>query len=192
MVERIPNREAGKDVGELEKNRHELTERLSEDLEKRSERSKENEPNAAELESTRNEALEQAQSKEEQPEETAEKPPITAPTEITKKDLDIRFNRTMDHIQKDMSPASRTFSKIIHHPVVDKTSEVIGNTVARPNLILAGGIGTLTVGLAVYLIAKNYGYTLSGFESIGSFILGWSVGAIIEFARVGFKNKRDV
>lgn len=89
-----------------------------------------------------------------------------------------------------MTPASRAFSKVIHHPVVDKVSDTVGNTIARPNLIIAGGLGTLILCSAVYLIAKQYGYVLSGFEAIGTFLLGWGIGAVIEYARVGFVNQR--
>ena len=98
----------------------------------------------------------------------------------------------MANIQKDMKPASRAFSKVIHNKVVEKTSDVVASTVARPNLIIAGGLGTLILCSAVYLIAKQYGYVLSGFEAIGTFILGWVIGAIIEFARVGFINQKNI
>ena len=88
-----------------------------------------------------------------------------------------------------MKPASRVFSKVIHNKAIEKTSEITANTIARPNLIIAGGLSTLILCSTVYLIAKQYGYTLSGFEAIGTFILGWAIGAIIEFARVGFINQ---
>lgn len=145
------------------------------------------------LEGARHEALELALSQEEdkKSKESAISKEKPKPERPHKQDLDASFKKTMKRIQKDMSPASRAFSRVIHNPVVDKTSEFVGNTIARPNLILAGAIGTLTIGLGIYIIAKNYGYVLSGFESIGSFILGWCVGAVMEFARVGFINSKS-
>ncbi|OYX39844.1 hypothetical protein B7Z00_00285 [Candidatus Saccharibacteria bacterium 32-50-10] len=144
------------------------------------------------LSEARHEALELAQPVEKElsksPEKTKERPRHNRPT---KKDLDANFQRSMDHIRKDMSPTSRAFSKIIHNPAVDKISEAVASTVARPNLILAGGLGTLILCTAVYLLAKRYGYVLSGFEAIGTFLLGWAIGAVIEFARVGFSNQRN-
>ncbi len=141
----------------------------------------------------RHEALELATSKEkEQPIEstknnTGEKIRSNKPT---KHELDKSFKQTMSHIQKDMKPASRTFSKVIHNPIIDKASDVIGGTIARPNLILAGATGTIVLGSLIYFIAKFYGYTLSGTEAIAAFVFGWLIGAIIEFARVGLANKR--
>ena len=94
----------------------------------------------------------------------------------------------MKAIRKDMNPAERTFSKVIHNPVVSKVSDTLGNTVARPNLILAGSLGTLILCSIVYIVAKIYGYAIDGFWAIGTFLVGWAIGAVIEFARVGFKN----
>lgn len=108
----------------------------------------------------------------------------------SKGDLQASFNTTMKQVRKEMSPAERTFSKVIHNPVVEKVSGAVGSTVARPNLIIAGGLGTLIFGAVIYLTAKHYGYVLSGFEAMGTFILGWCLGAIIEFARVGFLNTK--
>lgn len=108
----------------------------------------------------------------------------------SKGDLQASFNTTMKQVRKEMSPAERTFSKVIHNPVVEKVSGAVGSTVARPNLIIAGGLGTLIFGAVIYLTAKHYGYVLSGFEAMGTFILGWCIGAIIEFARVGFLNTK--
>lgn len=160
------------------------------ELEKNLERNVEN-LGENDLEGARHEALELATSQEDEKKatekESQEKP---QPEKPVKHDLDDSFRKTMQHIQKDMSPASRTLSKVIHNPIVEKTSEVIGNTVARPNLILAGAIGMITLGLGIYLIAKSYGYVLSGFEMIGASIIGWGVGAIIEFIRVGLKGNQ--
>ena len=144
--------------------------------------------------SARHEALELATSKEK--EQSAEPAKNTANEKIrsdrpTKHELDKSFKQTMNHIQKDMKPVNRAFSKVIHNPVVDKASDIVGGTIARPNLILAGATGTIVLGSLIYLIAKFYGYTLSGAEAIAAFVLGWLIGAIVEFARVGLVNKRS-
>lgn len=194
MAEKLRNSERLNDSVELENNHEQSRERIAEQLKEKAERESRESDSKAEKEAER-EALEKAKSIEEESNDNdSEKAPAPEKPvkQITKRDLDIKFNKTMSHIQKDMKPASRAFSKFIHNPVVDKTSEAIGRTIARPNLVLAGGIGTLTLGLLVYLVAKNYGYVLSGFEVMASFILGWATGAIVEFIRVGFKNKRSI
>ena len=94
------------------------------------------------------------------------------------------FNKTMSEIQSEMSPASRTFSKIIHNPAIEKSSEVVGNTVARPNAILSGSVTAFILTAAIYLIAKHFGYSLSGTETIATFVLGWIIGLIYDYIRV--------
>ena len=50
------------------------------------------------------------------------------------------YKKTMKETQAHMKPAERSFSKVIHNPAVEKTSEVLGSTVARPNAILMGSL----------------------------------------------------
>jgi hypothetical protein len=94
------------------------------------------------------------------------------------------FDKTMTEIQSEMSPASRTFSKVIHNPAVEKSSEVIGNTVARPNAILSGSAAAFILTAGIYLVAKHFGYSLSGTETIATFVLGWVIGLIYDYIRV--------
>jgi uncharacterized membrane protein AbrB (regulator of aidB expression) len=83
-----------------------------------------------------------------------------------------------------MNPAERAFSKVIHNPVIEATSEAAGKTVARPAALLAGSLAALILTTVVYVTAKYYGYALSGFEWIATFILGWAIGLIIDWIRV--------
>ena len=149
--------------------------------------------NDKEVESAKNEALELAKSQELKPEvDQADRDKHDKqPSKPTKADLNANFERTMASIREEMTPTSRVLSKVIHNPTVDKISNVVGSTVARPNLILAGALGTLVVCSVIYLVAKFYGYRLSGSEAIVSFALGWMMGAIVEYARVGISSKQD-
>jgi cobalamin biosynthesis Mg chelatase CobN len=101
------------------------------------------------------------------------------------------YKKTMKETQDHMKPAQRTFSKVIHNPAVEKTSEAIGSTVARPNAILFGSLFAFLLTLGMYLIAKYYGYPLSGFETIAAFILGWAVGLLFDYLRVMITGKRS-
>lgn len=107
----------------------------------------------------------------------------------TKSQKQAHYKTTMKQIQSEMSAPARTFSKFIHNPAVEKTSDAAAATVARPNAILAGSICAFIVVLAVYLIAKHYGYVLSGFETIGAFVLGWAIGLIYDYARVALVGR---
>jgi hypothetical protein len=108
---------------------------------------------------------------------------------LTKKDIDNSYKKTLTNMQGQLSAPSRAFSRVIHNPVVEKTSDAIGNTVARPNLIISGALGAIA-SVFVYFIAKRYGYLLSGSETIVLFVAGWAIGAVIEYARVGLLNNR--
>ena len=68
----------------------------------------------------------------------------------------------------------------------------IGESTAgqRPNAILAGAVVAFVLVLAVYLISKFYGYTLSGFETIGAFIVGWVLGILYDFFKVMITGKK--
>lgn len=162
----------------------ERREALREQLERAGEKTPE-----TNVETIRHEALEKAASaeKEKQRERQEASPAERRAGSITKK---ASYNATMDEIQTHMSPASRTFSKVIHNKTIEKASDVIGNTVARPNAILSGAVVTFIVTLAVYWIAKNMGYQLSGFEWIAAFALGWLLGLLYDFLRVMITGKR--
>lgn len=143
-------------------------------------------------ERARIEALENAISieKKSRSKEISPTPPAARRGAINKRELDATYNRTMKQVQSELSAPSRTFSKVIHNKGVEKTSDLLESTVARPNAMLAGAISAFVVTLAIYLIAKNYGYRLSGFETIGGFILGWVIGLLFDYFRVMITGKR--
>jgi uncharacterized membrane protein YdbT with pleckstrin-like domain len=146
------------------------------------------------VESVRHEALNEATraEKEQQKEEVAlEKSPaerrVLGPN---KAEEEVSFKATMKEVRSQMSVPSRTFSKVIHNKAVEKVSEGVGSTVARPNAILTGAIFAFALTLGVYLLAKNLGYPLSGFETIAAFILGWILGIVYDFLKVMVTGRR--
>ena len=171
----------GEKLEEVEKTGEELREKLEKGRE-----AHEIEDNAHEKEKALHEALNEATDKK--PETTSEKPREASPAERRNKpikaELDASFNTTMSEIRSQMSEPSRAFSKLIHNKAVEKVSDVAGSTIARPNAILAGAVCAFLLTLGVYLVAKNFGYPLSGFETIGAFILGWILGVVYDFLRV--------
>lgn len=110
---------------------------------------------------------------------------------ISKSQKEVSFNRTMKHVQAELSPGSRMFSKFIHIKAVDHISEILCSTIARPNAILAGNMSAFLIILGVYILAKNIGYQLSGFETICSFIVGWIIGVIYDYLRVLITGKNS-
>ena len=104
--------------------------------------------------------------------------------------LDASYNTTMSEVRTQMSAPSRTFSKVIHNKAVEKVSNAVGATVARPNAILTGAVFAFVLTLGVYLLAKNLGYPLSGFETIGAFVLGWILGICYDFLKVMITGRK--
>jgi len=109
---------------------------------------------------------------------------------ISKKERTASFKKHMKQVQAELPAPQRAFSKLIHNPVVEKTSEFVGSTIARPNAILAGSVVAFFSVLAVYLIAKYLGYVLSGFETIAAFIVGWVLGIIYDYLRLIVTGKK--
>ena len=89
-----------------------------------------------------------------------------------------------------MKAQDRALSKVIHAPGIEKASETIGSTVARPNAILAGSVVAFVLVLGVYIIAKTLGYPLSGFETIAAFVVGWIIGTLYDFFKVMITGKK--
>ena len=108
----------------------------------------------------------------------------------TKTQKQAEYKKTLKSIQKEMNPAERTFSKVIHNPVVEAVSEVAGKTVARPAALLAGSLSALVLTSIIYAVAKYYGYTLSGFEWVATFLIGWLIGLIVDWVRVAILGRK--
>jgi hypothetical protein len=87
---------------------------------------------------------------------------------------------TMASIQRHLPTASRAFSKMIHSPIMEATSEVAGKTVMRPSVTLGASSTALLVGGFTYLFAKHYGFALSGSEILFSLLVGAVIGLLVE------------
>lgn len=165
----------------LERSR-ELHEKLKENVEKSPE-------NTDDL---KKEALEKALSKEKDEKQQLEASPAERRTQgpISKYEKEASFGATMKEVRSQMSAPSRTFSKVIHNKTVEKVSDGVGATIARPNAVLSGAIFAFVLTLGVYLLAKNLGYPLSGFETIAAFALGWALGIAYDFLKVMITGRK--
>ncbi len=95
-------------------------------------------------------------------------------------DHHLNYTQTLASVQRRLTPISRSFSKVIHNSAVEKTSEALENTVARPSVLLGTTWTALIVGTIFYLTAHHYGYALSGSELLFSFVVGALLGLVIE------------
>lgn len=95
-------------------------------------------------------------------------------------DHHLNYVQTIASVQRKLSPVSRSFSKVIHTPVIEQVSEKLETTVARPSVLLGTTWTALIVGTIFYLTARHYGYALSGSELLFSFIVGGLLGLVVE------------
>lgn len=93
---------------------------------------------------------------------------------------DTSYNRTMLRVQKKLSMPQRYFSKVVHHPAVDKPSEVIGKSLARPSSMLGGSLAALISTLLLYWLVRHFGYEYNFLIAILVFMLGAVVGLSVE------------
>lgn len=93
---------------------------------------------------------------------------------------DTSFETAMLEVTHNMPRHRRLFSAFLHQDVVSPASDILGSTLARPNAILFGAIFSFIATLLIYLLSKNLGYSMSGFESVGAFLVGWTVGNIFD------------
>jgi hypothetical protein len=90
------------------------------------------------------------------------------------------YQQTLHSLQRHLSPVSRRFSNVIHNSIVERASEGLEKTVARPSVTAGTTWTALIVGATFYFTARNYGYMLSGSELLFSFVVGALIGVLVE------------
>lgn len=100
------------------------------------------------------------------------------------------FKTIMRETTEEMPLRQQTFSLFIHSKPIWLISDVASKTLLRPNAILCGAILSFLVTIGVYLLSKNYGYNLSGFESIAAFLVGWSSGTVFDCVSILLRKDR--
>jgi hypothetical protein len=109
----------------------------------------------------------------------------------SKKQLNSSFKTQMQNVQADLGPGSRLISKLIHIRPIEKVSDVVGSTIARPNAMLYGSILAFVSITILYFVARYYGYKLSGFETIAAFCIGWLLGILYDYLSTLFRSRRS-
>jgi hypothetical protein len=90
------------------------------------------------------------------------------------------YRRTLKRTRSRLPAPMRPFSKLIHQPLIESTSDFGAKTVARPSGILAGGIAAFLGSSLVLWISRHYGYEYNFLLFALLFIGGFFVGLIIE------------
>lgn len=150
----------------------------------------EHEPSAEKLVSEARAEAEKQAAPAEDYRPAAERETPASPAFHADKNPDRAYKKTMDTIQREMSPPARVFSKVIHNKAVEKVSDVAGSTIARPNALLSGAVCAFLLVGALYLHARYFGYALQGSETMAAFLLGWAIGLTFDFVRAMVRGKR--
>jgi len=120
-------------------------------------------------------------------ESTADNAPTTG--YVNRELKDMAFKRSLNTARRHMNAPAKVMSKVIHNPVVEKVSEVAGETVARPSGLLGGGIFAL-IGTSILLwVTKHYGYTYNYLVFFILFIAGFAIGMTVELVFRAFVRR---
>lgn len=141
------------------------------------------------------ELLAQATELADESDESAEQAKQPSPAERrrgapSRKQLQGSFKGQMKNVQTELGPGEKLISKLIHLKVVEKVSDATTATIARPNAMLSGSIAAFIAVTILYLVARHYGYSLSGFETIAAFCAGWILGLVYDYVSTVFKRRK--
>lgn len=100
------------------------------------------------------------------------------------------LQRTMTRVRKQLSAPGRTFSKVIHQPVVDVVSQASSKTVARPSGLLGGSIVAFVGSSAFLWMARYYGFQYNFLLFAMLFVGGFALGMIIELLLFAVRRKK--
>jgi hypothetical protein len=92
----------------------------------------------------------------------------------------LNYVQTLASVQRRLNPVSRSFSRVIHAPAIEKASEVLEETIARPSITVGATWTALILGSIFYFTARHYGFALSGSEITLSFVVGAVLGLVLE------------
>lgn len=172
---------------------HERSRELGEELKRNAERYNDKEAHHA-AEKARHEAIKEAAFSKEQGKERrshqADRHNKSAHHVITKNDREASFAQTMKEVRKELPRSNRWFSDLIHHPRIERVSDSVGNTIARPSAILAGSLAAFLAVLGLYSYAKFAGFSLQGSEMLVAFFIGWIIGLLFDAIKNLFSKNR--
>lgn len=101
------------------------------------------------------------------------------------------YKRSLKNIRSSLSAPDKVMSKIVHQPAIDAVSNAAAKTVARPSVLLGGGIGAFTGSAALLYLSKHNGFTYNYTVVFILFIGGFFVGALVELlVKALFRRKR--
>ena len=102
--------------------------------------------------------------------------PISVGADLRKRSLKSNLKK----IQKELPAPQKAFSKIVHQPIINEVSEVVGNTAARANSLLGGGLFSVLASALLLTACRYYGYRYNYLIGMVAFVGGFFLGLAIE------------
>jgi hypothetical protein len=127
---------------------------------------------------------------EPEPGDKEQEMPTPAVSFVARLDHALNYTQTLASVQRKLDPVSRSFSKAIHAPAIEKTSEALEGTVMRPSIVAGATWTAFITGLIFYLVARYYGFTLSGSEMLIALVAGAILGIVLEGLARLFRRRR--
>jgi hypothetical protein len=90
------------------------------------------------------------------------------------------LDRTLTRVRKQLNPAEKVLSRITHQPIIDKLSDLGGQTAARPSGIIGGGLFALLGSSFILYFAKHYGFEYNFLAFFALFVAGFALGLLTE------------
>ena len=85
----------------------------------------------------------------------------TPPKERTSQPVNLQkqkneyFAQTMQSTRKQLTQSQRLFSNVVHTKAIERTSEIIGTTVARPSALLGAFSFSAVGSVLIYIISRK-------------------------------------
>lgn len=98
-------------------------------------------------------------------------------------------SKIISQVQGKLSGPELWFSKVIHIPVIETSSDVLGNTVARPSSLVLGGLIGLISSVVLLIVCNYYGYEYNYLLSLGGFVVGYLLGFVGDLIRITVRKK---
>jgi hypothetical protein len=104
----------------------------------------------------------------------------------------LRMKQSLASVRRELTPAERALSKVIHQPAVKAVSEVSAKTVTRSSGLLGGGVVAF-LGSSGYLylarhIGFRYNYLVFTLLFVGGFFLGLLLELVVRAVRPKHTN----
>lgn len=110
----------------------------------------------------------------------------------TKAEKKAVYKKELKNVRAQLPRGSRTFSKVVHNPVVEKVSDATAKTIFRPSALIGGALTGLALGVAVYILARYYGYVIPNLTLVLLLVVGALLGVIVEFIVTRFRRQPEV